>query len=106
MEMTAVCVALESLGRITDEPITVYCDLNLIPFAMNDWLAKWKAKDWRKAKGKPVENRDLWEHLERAAAGRNVTWVWVKGHKGHQHNERADTLAGEAMEQAAALLGG
>ncbi len=59
MELTAACCALEGLGRVTAEPITLFCDANLIPNAMNDWLAKWKAKDWKKANGKPVENRDL-----------------------------------------------
>lgn len=65
MEMTAVCAALEALGRVTAETITVFCDANLIPNALNGWLAKWRAKDWRKSDGKPVENRDLWERLER-----------------------------------------
>lgn len=102
MEMTAACVGLESLGSVTAEPITIYCDLNLIPNAMNGWLEKWKANDWRKGDKKPVENRDLWERLERAAEGRNVRWKWVKGHRGHKHNERADWLAGQAAQKAVA----
>lgn len=104
MEMTAAAVALESLGRVTDEPITLFCDANLIPNAMNGWLAKWKAKDWRKSDGKPVENRDLWERLEGAAAGRNVTWSWVRGHNGHEHNERADRLAYAAARKAERIV--
>jgi ribonuclease HI len=106
MEMTAACVALESLGKITAEPITIFCDLDLIPKAMNGWIAGWKAKNWCKSDRKPVENRDLWERLERAAAGRNVTWKWVKGHSGRLHNERADTLAGEAADSATVKLTG
>ena len=102
MEMTAACIALESLGTATTEPITLFCDLNLIPNAMNGWLANWKANGWRKKDRAPVENRDLWERLERAAEGRNVTWKWVKGHQGHKHNERADMLAGEAADKATA----
>jgi ribonuclease HI len=100
MEMTAACIAIESLGSITAEPVTIYCDLNLIANAMNGWLAKWKANGWRKSDRQPAENRDLWERLERAAAGRNVTWRWIKGHRGHKHNERADALAGEAANKA------
>ena len=96
MEMTAACVALESLGKVTAEPITIFCDLNLIPNAMNGLLANWKAKNWRRTNRKPVENRDLWERLEQAAKGRNISWKWVKGNQGHDHNERADTLAVEA----------
>ena len=93
MEMTASCVALERLGAVTEEPITLFSDLKLIPDAMNGWLAKWKAKGWRKSDGKPVENQDLWERLERAAEGRNVTFGWVRGHNGAEHNEAADKLA-------------
>lgn len=106
MEMTAACVALESLGRVTDEPITMHCDANLIPNAMNDWLPKWKAKGWKKSDGKPVENRDLWERLERAAAGRNVTWKWVRGHNGTEHNEMADQLAKDASKRAKKIMMG
>lgn len=106
MEMTAACTALESLGRVTDEPITVFCDLDLIPKAMNLWLPNWKAKGWKKSGGKAVENRTLWERLDRAAAGRNVTWAWVRGHNGSEHNERADRLAYAASLKAEAIIRG
>lgn len=105
MEMTAACVALESLGRITDEPITVRCDASLIPNAMNGWLANWKAKGWKKSDGKSPENRDLWERLEAAAVGRNVTWQWVRGHDGNEFNERADRLAYFASRKAENIKG-
>jgi ribonuclease HI len=106
MEMTGACVALESLGRATTEPITLRCDANLIPNAMNTWLAGWKAKDWKKGDGKPVVNRDLWERLERAAEGRTVTWAWVRGHNGAEHNERADRLAYAASRKAEKIVMG
>ena len=106
MEMTAVCAALEAMGRVTDEPVTVFCDASLIPNAMNAWLEKWKAKGLRKAGGGAVENRDLWERLEAAAAGRNVTWAWVRGHNGTDHNEEADKLAYTAARKAEKLVMG
>ena len=106
MEMTAACVGLESLGRVTDESITLRCDANLIPNAMNGWLANWKAKGWKKSGGKPPENRDLWERLEAAAKGRNVTWQWVRGHDGNEFNERADRLAYAGSRKAERLLKG
>lgn len=100
MEMTAVCVALESLGKPTDEPITVFCDANLIPNAMSGWLAKWKANGWKKGDGKAPENPKLWDRLEAAAAGRNVTFAWVRGHNGAEHNELADRLAYAGAREA------
>lgn len=106
MEMTAVCAALEALGRVSDEPVTVFCDASLIPNAMNGWLEKWKAKGWKKAGGGAVENRDLWERLEAAATGRAVTWLWVRGHNGTAHNEEADRLAYAAARRAETFVMG
>lgn len=104
MEMTAACVALETLFRDTGEPATLYCDASLISNAMHGWLFKWKAAGWKKGGGKPVENRDLWERLERAAAGRNVTFKWVRGHNGTVHNEEAHRLAYTAARKAEKIV--
>lgn len=104
MEMTAACAALESLGSVTNEPIFLFCDATIIPNAMNEWLKKWKAGGWKKANKKPVENRDLWGRMERAAEGRDVTWAWVRGHNGDQYNERADKLAYRAAREAERAL--
>lgn len=104
MEMTAACVALERLGAKTDEPITVLCDADLIPKAMNDWLANWKVNGWQTSGKKPVANRDLWERLETTAEGRNVAFKWIRGHNGSEHNERADRLAYRASRKAEELL--
>ncbi|PTV96029.1 ribonuclease HI [Rhodobacter aestuarii] len=104
MEMTAACVALESLGKVTDEPITVFSDANIVPNGMNDWLPGWKAKGWMTASKKPVKNRDLWERLEAAAAGRNVTFTWLRGHNGNPFNEAADTRAYREARGAEAAL--
>jgi len=40
-----------------------------------------------------VKNVDLWQRLDAALAQHEVTWHWVKGHAGHDLNERADELA-------------
>ncbi|WP_299480052.1 ribonuclease H [uncultured Paracoccus sp.] len=93
MEMTAALMGLRALGSKTAEPVTVFCDCDLIPRGMNQWLAGWKAKGWRKGNGRKVENCDLWVALETEASGRNVTWKWVRGHDGTALNERADRLA-------------
>lgn len=81
-------------------PVTIRSDSQYVVKGFTEWLPGWKARGWRKAKGKPVENRDLWERLEAAAEGLDVSWLWVEAHKGHTFNERADALARSAAERA------
>jgi len=57
------------------------------------WLRNWQRRGWRKADGKPVENRDLWEALLEAEAPHDLHFELVKGLAGHELNERADRLA-------------
>ena len=56
----------------------------------------WKKKGWKKSDGKPVLNRDLLEALDQALTGRDYEFIWVKGHAGHELNEKADSLANGA----------
>ena len=56
----------------------------------------WKKKGWKKSDGKPVLNRDLLEALDKALTGRDYEFIWVKGHAGHELNEKADSLANGA----------
>jgi ribonuclease HI len=46
-----------------------------------------------------VKNADLWQALDAAQAGHDVTWLWVKGHAGHVENERVDVLARTEAEK-------
>ena len=38
-------------------------------------------------------NVDLWKRLLKAKEPHNVTFTWVKGHEGHEENERCDKMA-------------
>ena len=69
---------------------------------MTEWLAGWKAKNWKTAAKKPVKNVELWQRLDKAVASHQVKWEWVRGHQGHIENERADQLAVAAREHIAA----
>ena len=46
-----------------------------------------------------MKNEDLWRRLDEARARHDVDWRWVKGHAGHELNERADELANLGMRQ-------
>jgi ribonuclease HI len=61
------------------------------------WIKKWKINGWKTADKKPVKNVDLWQRLDAALARHHVRWHWVKGHAGHDMNERADELAREGI---------
>ena len=43
-------------------------------------------------------NKDLWLEYERALAGRNLHWIWIKSHNGNYMNEYVDRLAREEAE--------
>ena len=91
MELTAAIQALQALKH--PAAVILYTDSQYVVQAMTKWLANWKARGWRKADGKPVENVDLWKALENAASRHDVQWHWVRGHSGDPGNERADALA-------------
>jgi len=61
------------------------------------WLDGWQRRGWRTAAKQPVANRELWERMIRELArhGR-VRTTLVRGHAGHDANERADRLAQQA----------
>jgi ribonuclease HI len=43
------------------------------------WIEGWRRRGWKTQEGQPVQNRELWQRLEKAMAGRRVTWPEVKG---------------------------
>ena len=95
MEMMAAIVALESLKR--PATVRIHTDSTYVKDGITKWLPAWKKRGWKTADKKPVKNVDLWQRLEAAAGRHEVSWHWVRGHSGHPENERADTLAREAI---------
>lgn len=95
MELTAAIEALEALKQPTH--IELYTDSNYLRGGITQWIKKWKVNGWRTSDKKPVANEDLWKRLELATERHKVNWHWVKGHTGHNDNERADELAREGM---------
>lgn len=96
MELTAAIKALESLKRPC--PVDLYTDSEYLRKGVTEWMAGWKARGWKTAAKKPVKNQDLWERLDSLLAINQVSFFWVKGHAGDPGNERADTLATEAIK--------
>ena len=97
MELMAVIRALECLNGPCQ--VELYSDSKYVIDAFNQkWIDGWVKKGWKKADGKPVKNRDLWEFLLAVKAPHQITFHWVKGHDGHPQNERCDTLATTAAD--------
>jgi len=97
MEMMAVIKALETLKRASK--VKLYTDSSYVQKGMTEWLAGWKAKNWKTAGKKPVKNDDLWKQLDMLASQHQIEWLWVRGHHGNLGNERADVLANAGVEQ-------
>ncbi len=95
MELLAAITALESLTRACD--IDLHTDSQYVRNGVMTWVHGWKRNGWKTAAKQPVKNDDLWKRLDAARDRHNVEWHWVKGHAGHDLNERADELARQGM---------
>ena len=96
MEMMAAIAALEALKRPSRVDLTT--DSRYLRDGITRWIHDWKRRGWKTAAKKPVKNVDLWQRLEAALEGHEIAWHWVRGHSGHPENERADSLARQAIE--------
>jgi ribonuclease HI len=95
MELMAAIQALEALTR--DCRVELHTDSQYVMKGISEWIHNWKRRGWMTADKKPVKNDDLWKRLDAARLRHQVDWRWVKGHAGHELNERADQLAREGM---------
>ncbi len=95
MELMAAIQALEALSRPCK--VELHTDSQYVMKGISQWISGWKARGWRTADKSPVKNVDLWQRLDAARLRHDVDWRWVKGHNGHELNERADALARRGM---------
>jgi ribonuclease HI len=103
MELMAAISALEALKRPCR--IDLHTDSKYVQQGISQWIHGWKRNGWKTADKKPVKNGELWQRLEAAVARHQVRWHWVKGHAGHDLNERADRLVGEAIAEIKSRAG-
>ncbi len=96
MELTAVIQALTVLKRPC--AVVLHTDSQYVLKGITEWISGWKARGWKTASKAPVKNVDLWQALDAAQAKHQIQWQWVKGHAGHEGNERADALANLGVE--------
>ena len=92
MELLAVIVGLEALKKPCKIKITSDSKYFIDAFEQK-WIDNWQKNNWKTSSKKPVKNVDLWQRLIKAMTPHDVELVWVKGHNGHEFNERCDALA-------------
>ena len=97
MELMAAIIALEEINK--DYKINLYTDSNYVKDGITSWISNWKKNSWKTANKKEVKNKDLWIRLDAAIEGKDISWIWVKGHAGNAGNEQADYLARSALEK-------
>ena len=95
MELMAAIAALEALTKPCK--VELHTDSQYVMKGISEWIHNWKRRGWTTADKKPVKNDDLWKRLDTARLRHEVDWRWVKGHAGHDLNERADSLARKGM---------
>ena len=91
MELQAAIGALAALKQPCE--VDFYTDSTYVREGITKWVRSWKTRGWKTAGKKPVKNEDLWRALDAAAAPHHIKWHWLKGHAGHEGNERCDQLA-------------
>ena len=96
MELTAAIKALEAVTKPSSVILTT--DSRYVIQGINEWMPAWVARGWKTANKQPVKNQDLWQQLHQAIQPHDIEWRWVKGHAGHEDNERVDRLARTAAE--------
>jgi len=101
MELMAAIAGLEAVSRPV--PIDLVTDSQYVKQGIENWIHGWKKNGWRTADKKDVKNADLWQRLDQIASAHDVSFTWVKGHAGHEQNERADELARNAIKSLSSL---
>ena len=96
MELLAAIKAIESVKETCE--IDLYTDSKYVKQGITEWIIKWKTNGFKNSKKKPVVNADLWVQLDDLTYKHKINWFWVKGHAGHEFNERADMLANKGLD--------
>lgn len=102
MELQALISGLEALKRRSD--VEIITDSEYVARGCREWLPGWKKNGWRRREGKqlkPLKNEEHWRKLDELLAGHQVRFTVVRGHSGHEENERCDVLAVEAARKFA-----
>lgn len=92
-ELYAVYKAIE---LFIEGDLEIYTDSKYVIGCLTLWYPNWIKNNWKTANKKPVLNSDLIKtilQLIDSNPGRKISFHHIQAHKGHIHNENADTYA-------------
>ena len=96
MELQGVIEGLKLLKEPCD--VEIISDSKYVVQGINEWLVNWIKNNWKTAAKKSVKNMELWQEYVKVSKNHKIRAIWVKGHAGHEENERCDTLARNEAE--------
>ena len=93
MELMAAIKTLEKLKQYTlKENFKLRTDSKYLIEGYGNWINNWKKNGWKTSAGKPVQNLDLWQKIDKLRI-KGLYMEFVKGHSGDKYNERVDLIA-------------
>lgn len=101
MELMAVIEVLKYLRKSDFRKYEIFSDSNYVLGGVTGWIKNWEKNGWKTANKKPVLNQDLWKELDiliKEYKGK-IIWQKVKGHSGHEYNDRVDKIAKSNAER-------
>ena len=99
MELLAAIVGLKALKEPCE--VEIVSDSSYVTKGINEWLEGWIKRDFKK-----VKNIDLWKEYIEVSKIHKIKATWVRGHNGHDENERCDELARSEAEKMKESLRG
>lgn len=92
MELKGVIEGLKALKESCE--VEIVSDSSYVVKGINEWLVGWIKRDFSK-----VKNPDLWSEYIEVSKPHKIKATWVRGHNGHDENERCDLLAKEEAQK-------
>jgi len=97
MELKGAIEGLKALKEPCE--VEIISDSSYVVKGINEWLEGWIKRDFKK-----VKNIDLWREYIEVSKPHKIRATWVKGHDGHEENERCDEIARSEAEREKKLL--
>ncbi|HON88098.1 MAG TPA: ribonuclease HI [Spirochaetia bacterium] len=101
MELLSVIRGLEYIMQTHGKNfhIRIFTDSQYVFYGITKWIHDWKKKGWKNSQKEPVKNKELWEQLDTLTITLQPEFNWIRGHAGHEENERCDELARTAIKK-------